>query len=171
MKDLEVVNVREGKKHKNHCNKKLKYKRDCEIAGCLPVGHRHCARRRKRTHITAWTSGPPYNTIHITQWLMIFMICGRTVLYIYTHYTSGSFQFVVIETPLQVAMTADVCRQVCIKSLLTLGVHALALCVLKAQEVTTKGVHRLPHAIYRCSSLCQTLRELYTSGRPRVNAY
>ena len=26
-----------------------------------------------------------------------------------------------------------------------------ALCILKAQEVTTKGVYRLPHAIYRCS--------------------
>ena len=36
----------------------------------------------------------------------------------------------------------------------------LALCILNAHEVTTKGVYRLPHAIYCCSSPCQTLREL-----------
>ena len=27
----------------------------------------------------------------------------------------------------------------------------LALCTLEAQEVTTTGVYRLPHAIYYCS--------------------
>ena len=27
----------------------------------------------------------------------------------------------------------------------------LALCTLEAQEVTTKGVYRLPHAIFYCS--------------------
>ena len=27
----------------------------------------------------------------------------------------------------------------------------LALCTLEAQEVTTNGVYRLPHAIYYCS--------------------
>ena len=27
----------------------------------------------------------------------------------------------------------------------------LALCILKAQEVTTKGMYRLSHAIYYCS--------------------
>ena len=46
----------------------------------------------------------------------------------------------------------------------------LALCILKAQEVTTKGRHRLPHATYCCSSQCQTLRELL-AWRTRVNAY
>ena len=37
----------------------------------------------------------------------------------------------------------------------------LALCILKAQEVTTKGVYRLPHAVSTTvASLCQTLCEL-----------
>ena len=44
--------------------------------------------------------------------------------------------------------------------LIITGLHRagpLALCVLKAQEVTTKSLHRLPNAIYCCSSPCQTL--------------
>ena len=45
----------------------------------------------------------------------------------------------------------------------------LALCNLKAQEVTTKGVYRLPHAIHCCASPCQTLHELL-AWRPHTNS-
>ena len=36
----------------------------------------------------------------------------------------------------------------------------LALCILKAQEVTTKGMYRLPHLSTAVASPCQSLREL-----------
>ena len=40
------------------------------------------------------------------------------------------------------------------------------LCILKAQEVTTNVMYRLPHAISTAvASPCQTLRELLAGGR------
>ena len=38
--------------------------------------------------------------------------------------------------------------------------RGLPLCILKAQDVTTKGMYRLPHAIYYVASPCQTFCEL-----------
>ena len=45
----------------------------------------------------------------------------------------------------------------------------LALCILKAQEVTTKGMYRLPHVIYYCSYPVPDSPRA-TSGIPRVKA-
>ena len=42
----------------------------------------------------------------------------------------------------------------------------LALCILKAQEVTTKGVYRLPHAIYYCSQPVSDFSRETTTKEP-----
>ena len=46
------------------------------------------------------------------------------------------------------------------------GPDLLALCTLGAQEVTTNGMYRLPHAIYYCNHIARVrLRELLAGDR------
>ena len=47
----------------------------------------------------------------------------------------------------------------------------LVRCILKAQEITAKGVYRLPHAVYCCSSPVSDSPRAILTWRPQVNAY